>query len=394
MVAKPAALRVRLQCRAMSLIFAAIFCTLAGMFVALNSQEPRVKKWFVLLCLSAAALTLGLWLEINSEEYAYLAARINMTAGLVLATSGLVSARIMCGLPIHRPVLILLGTAALVNVATVWLTEAYFTGDLIRYAWGIYVGGDPKFIFNPLLVLAIALYGLVNLGMNYRQAHPFDKNRAKYLLMAYSVLALSFVDYVPHFGVDLFGGPVSGVTIPLFLLTFGYTTLRYRLLDFRSAMGQASGWVLSLLAAGAIYAAAVSVAPHWLGIIGSEAQFSAALVALLTAMTLSRVLPRMTGRVFSRRETNYGELVQGAAGELSAILDEGRLLTRALDICTGPFGSLSAHFVPGVELAGFSGLLEQPVVELEVHRRLHATGATVALPGPRDAEILVPLVQQ
>ena len=388
----------------MLLIFAALFSAVAAIFVALNSQEPRVKKWFVLLCTSAAALTLGLWLELNVEAYSYLAARINMTAGLVLATAGLVSARIMCGLPIHPPVLILLGLASAVNVATVWLTDAYFTGELIRYSWGIYVGGDPKFIFNPLLVCAIGLYGLINLAMHYRQAHPFDKNRAKYLFSAYSILAASFVDYIPHFGVDLFGGPISGITIPLFLLTFGYTTLRFRLLDFRSALGEASGWALALALAAAVYGAGIALARDWLGVDSAEASVTSALAALLTAMALSRYLPGFTGHLIQRRDTDFGHVVQKFAGELATMLDESLLVQRTLAVCSDYFGSARAQFVPVSELAraDLDSLRSFPLIEMEVFRRLHQSAPEVQSPGDATAlipdadqvEIVVPLVQR
>lgn len=382
------------------LIFAAAFSLVAAIFVGLNSQEPRVKKWFVLLCLSATALTLGLWMELYVEPYSFLAARINMTAGLVLATSGLVSARIMAGLPIHRPVLLLLATAALVNVSTVWLTDAYFTGDLIRYDWGIYVAGDPKFVLNPLLVCVIAGYGLAIMALHYRKAHPFDKIRIQYLFTAYALLSLSLLDYVPHFGIDLFGGPISGYTIPLFLTTFGYTTLRFRLLDYRSAIGLASGWGLALALAGAVYGAGILIARDILDVTSAEASVSAALAALVTAMVLSRALPQLTGRALAHRDHDFGQIVQEFAGEFSSIFDESLLLQRTLAVCSDHFGSLSAQFIPQAALpvTAAAALLQNPLIETEVYRRQHspvdASHGIDLLPGAENTEIVIALIQR
>src|SRR5687768_13508738 len=200
------------------LSFALVFVSVTmASVVALFGEERRVKLWFVTTCVACAALSAGLWVEVHRPDWTVAAARVNMTAALVLAASGLLSTLAMARLPVSRTIVAVLGAAAAVNLATVWATDLYFSGEILHYPWGIYVGANPWFIVNPLLVALIAGYAVVLLARNYRNAHPLDKNRAKYLFAAFTILALSVIDYTPHFGFDPFGPPIGGVFVALFL---------------------------------------------------------------------------------------------------------------------------------------------------------------------------------
>lgn len=377
----------------MLLLISAALSLAMGIFVAVKGQEPRVKFWFLVLCVSAAAVSAGLWVEVNVEAWTYEAARVNMTAGLALAVAGLLSARVMCGLPFHLPVILLLGAGVVVNLATVWLTDAYFTGELVRYPWGIYVAGDPKFISNPLLVTVIALYALANLGMNYRRAHPLDKNRTKYLFVANVFLAFGLLDYLPHFGIDLFGGPISGISTPLFLATFAYACLRYRLVDFRTMLGRGSGWALTILMMIVVYALVVEGAQRGLAVSATQAHVGAAVVVFLIWLTLGRILPEWSAKLVTAGEPDFEKILQRFSGEVMAILDETTLRERALALCTGPFGATSASFWERgailTDVAVASAAKQAGVVESEVVRRSHGLDSALL----QQADVIVPLRQ-
>ena len=154
------------------LVGSALLSIVMGILVYFVGQERRVKGWFLLLCIAAAALTFGLWIEINVPNWSFAAARLNMTSALLMAIFGLASVRTLCGLPLRAPAVALVAAAAAVNITTVWLTEVYFTGKLLRYPWGVYVAGDPRFVLNPLLVATIAILGLVNLWVSLSNSAP------------------------------------------------------------------------------------------------------------------------------------------------------------------------------------------------------------------------------
>jgi len=176
------------------LLLSAFLSIVMGLFVALIGQDDKVKRWFILLCISVSFLTTGQWVEVDSPAFAILAARIVMTSALVGAAMALMCARVMCNLTLRPWVVALLVVGALFNLVTVWLTSSYFTGTLLRYSWGYYVGGNPKFILNPLLVAAIAVFTLLTLRFHYRAAHPLDKNRTHYIFVANAFLALASLD--------------------------------------------------------------------------------------------------------------------------------------------------------------------------------------------------------
>lgn len=375
----------------MLLLISAVLSLALGIFVAAKGQENRVKVSFLTLCVSAAALSAGLWVEVNVEAYTFTAARINMTAGLILAVSGLWSARVMCGLPLHLPALALIGASALVNVVSVWLTDAYFTGELVRYPWGIYVGGDPRFVINPLLVSLTAVYGLITLAMNYKRAHPLDKNRTKYLFAAYVFLAFGLLDYLPHFNIDLFGGPISGLSTPLFLGTFAYACLRYRLIDFRTMLGRGSGWALTVLIMVIAYTLFLEGAQRWFGATAAQAHVGSAVTVFLIWITLGRVIPEWMQKAIAGGEPEFQRLLQQFSAEMMTVLDESVLQTRAMALCTGAFGSLSAEVVDARSMnenaAVSNAARSDAVIESEVLRRAGGVSAPIL----EQADVFIPL---
>ena len=233
------------------LLLSAVLALVVGGVVYAVSQEQRVKAWFLALCAGVAVGLSGFWVEINFPEWSLAAARVNMTVALVIAICSFVSIQRLYGRPVRAYALALMVAAAVVNIATIWLTGAYFTGELIHFPWGTVAAGDPKFLLNPLLVAAILVWSLFNLWSLYRVADPMDRNRAKYLFLANAAFPIAALDYLLHFGIDPFGGPITGISIPVFLAIYGYAMLRYRLFEFRALVGRTSGWLLAavLLAA-------------------------------------------------------------------------------------------------------------------------------------------------
>jgi len=84
------------------LVGSALLSIVMGILVYFVGQERRIKGWFLLLCIAAAALTFGLWIEINVPNWSFAAARLNMTSALLMAIFGLASVRTLCGLPLMR----------------------------------------------------------------------------------------------------------------------------------------------------------------------------------------------------------------------------------------------------------------------------------------------------
>jgi hypothetical protein len=376
-------LRSYARCAVLNL--SAVLVSLAmAIAVSLFGDDRRVKPWVVTMCLACAALSAGLWIEVHVPRYAVLSARVNMTAALVLAGSAVISARTMIVLPTSRVLLAVLAIAGLLNVATVWATDLYFSGELLHYPWGVFVGANPRFIANPLLVTLIAGYGVLVLARHYRSAHPLEKNRTKYMLAAFTALSLSVLDYVPHFGVAPFGAPVGAIFITAFLFLFGYACLRYRLVVFRELMGRAVGFMLSLGAMALAYALAIEGARRS-GASITVAPLAGTLSAVAIYALIGRALPDWTQRVLGGREPDYPAAIRAYSDRVTSIFDEAEVLAATRETCRAVFDAGDAQLVAAGALP-----VDAPIVELEVLKRtqsVEASGFEVLFPIHRRDEV-------
>jgi len=358
--------------------------------VALFGEEPRVKPWIVAMCVACGLLSAGLWVEIHVPAWSLAAARVNMTAALVLAGSALIATRTMSALPISRPVVLLLAVAGALNVATVWATDLYFD-TMLQYPWGVFVGANPRFVANPLLVSAIAGYGVFLVAKRFRDAHPLEKNRAKYIFVAFTALSLSVLDYLPHFGVAPFGSPVGAVFITVFLLLFGYACLRFRLIIFRDLMGRAAGFILALGAMALAYALAVEGARRT-GASG-VGQLVGTVAAAAVYAAVGRTVPDWTQRLLGAREPDYRLAIRDYSDSVTSMFDESAIRAATTATCATTFNATTAVLLesthPALELLSRSSA---PIIETEVLRRAGAADVSapheVYLPIQRHGELV------
>jgi len=372
-------------------LVASVMSLVMGVAIVIFGQEKRVKLPFFLLCLSCAVLTAGHYVETTSERWTFLAARIVMTTALLTAVTGVISAAVMCGIKLYRWLWAVVVAAAAFNMVTVLFTDWYFDGGIMRYPWGHFVGGKIEFIANPLSVVGISSYGLAIMMVQYRRAHPLDRNRIGFIFLAFTLLSLTLFDYLPHFGIDLFGGLVSAVAIPLFLVTFGYAMLRYRLLEFRAFLGRAAGFALVGFLMVMVYFLVMEIARR-LGMDALSAAPVAALLAVLVYAALGRLLPRLLENAARRREPDYQRTLEKFSAEMMRRLDEELLVDRTKRICVTEFLCSSAAMLDPGAMQGGDVLprlaLTEPVLETEIIRRQYGLGDAAVLSG----ELIVPLV--
>jgi class 3 adenylate cyclase len=373
------------------LLFSALLSIAMGWFVAVVGQERRTKVWFLLLCASTACLSVGLWVEINLPNWAFAAARANMTSAFMIAAMGLMSARAMCGWKLNTTVVVLLTLASVVDIATVWATGIYFTGELIPYRWGAYVAGSPAYAVTPLLITLVAVYGIANLWAYYRQAHPLEKNRSKYLFLANAFLFVAALDFLPHFGVDLFGGPLSGIAIPLFLATYSYAMLRYRLFEFGSFLSRAAGWFLASVLMIIVYALIAETGRRF-GAPLQQTYVVAAIAGFLAWLGVGRHLPDWAQRVLAR-DSDFRDRVQAFGDEVCCLHDEDLLHERLRTLCLREFGASTVEFVDGDRASAKTQGMRfssEDIIEKEVACRSGQFWPDAL----SEADVLLPLMRQ
>lgn len=372
-------------------LIASVMSLMLGIAVAVFGQERRVKLWFFLLCVSCAVLTAGHYVETTSERWTFLAARIVMTTALLTAVTGVISAAIMCGIKLYKRLWLVVVAAAAFNIITVLATDWYFTGGVVRYSWGHFVAGRIEFIANPLSVVAISSYGLLIMLIQYKRAHPLDRNRIGFIFLAFSLLSLTLFDYLPHFGIDLFGGLVSAVAIPMFLATFGYAILRYRLIEFRAFLGRAAGYAMLITLMVMGYLLFMDIAGR-VGMDASRATAGAAGLIVIIYAAAGRVLPRFVERAVRRREPDYQRALSKLSDDLIHLWDEDLLAERTRSVCVSEFFCSSAAVLAPDALGNGEVLarlvLTEPIVETEIVRRQFALEEPLLL----SADLIVPLV--
>jgi class 3 adenylate cyclase len=375
----------------MLLFFTAFLSASMGCFVGVAGQERRVKIWFFLLCASTASLCIGLWMEVNAPNWAVLAARANMTSALMIAAMGLLSARAMCGWRLNTAVVILLALASVVDIVTVWITDLYLTGGIYHYSWGTYAAGNRLFVVTPALIIVVALFGIFALWENYRDSHPLERNRAKYLLLANLFLLFAALDFLPHFGINTLAGPVSGIAIPLFLATYSYAMLRYRLVEFRSFVSRATGWFLAGVSMATIYALTVEIGKR-IDAPLEQTYLISAIAGFLAWLGAGRYLPDLAQRVLSQ-ESDFRYRVQLFGDEIVSIQDERVLSGRLLALCIEEFGASSAKYIENSHASPiFQGGIfsNEDIIEREARRRSGQLWPDFLL----DAEVIFPLVRR
>ena len=365
------------------LLLAALLALVVGGVVYAGGQEQRVKSWFLALCAAVAVGLSGFWVEISFPDLSLAAARINMTTGLVIAICSFVSIQRLYGRPVRAWAMVLMATAAVVTIATVWLTDAYFSGELIRYPWGVVAGGDPKFLLNPLLIAAIVLWSLVNLWSFRRVAHPMERNRANYLFLANAAFPIAGMDYLLHFGIDLFGGPITGISVPVFVAVYGYAMLRYRLFEFRALVGRTSGWLLAAVLLAIAYALVVEAGRRF-GLPPDRVHIAAALIAFALWMGLVRQMPAWAERLLSG-EPDFMVAVSRFANEVVALQDATILQSKWVELCASTFSAEQAWFIESERLP--VTLAEAEMLEQEPVRRAGREWPEAAI----AAELLFPL---
>jgi HD-GYP domain-containing protein (c-di-GMP phosphodiesterase class II) len=354
-------------------IIASLLLLGMGILVTVSGEEPRVKVLFCLICLCGILLLTGIWAESRlSTQWAFFAARANMTTALFGGGLAMVTVSRMCRVRVNPVMYMVLLVAAIGILGTVWLTNIYFTGELLQYSWGHFVAGVPRLFIVPVLSSIPTAYAVWLLIVNFHRAHPVDRERARYLLISISFLALCVLDYRFHFGIDVIGDPVSNYAMPVFVVIFGYACLRFRLLAFREWIGRLVGWAITALVLVALYMLILEIARRLLFPLPID-QVLAAVACLAVFIFLNRKLPRILERMLSGIEDDFREIMIRLSDELLSIPDEPSLKYRLRQICSTIFETTEVAIINGLDLVDdpskISASQAGQVIETEPYRR-------------------------
>jgi len=211
----------------------AVAMLLLGVFVVVRERGSRESVLFGVL-----AVTVTVWLGCFSAMYFASAERVALfwarTAylGITFIAPAVLSFAVAVtrDWPRRRRLVAASWLVSTLLCAVSVGTDALFRG-LERYPWGYY----PRFrwLGVPFLGVFFAQLGLAlrQYWVDHRAAtSAIHRQRARWLLVAFSIAYLGCIDYVPAYGVPLY--PFGYLPVFLFIVLSAWTIRRYRLVDF------------------------------------------------------------------------------------------------------------------------------------------------------------------
>lgn len=199
--------------------------------------------------------------------------------------------------------------------------------DVYKYYWGYYPKG------SPLLLLFIAYFCivfLVSLLIFYNQykAKSLDSNKAKYLLLAFSLAILGCIDYFGNFGLEIY--PAGYIFATSCIAVVFYAILRHRLMDIEVVIKK--GIVYSILMAViiGIYSFLIFVGQNiFQATLGINQWVAAVLTAFAIALgykPLETFVTDLTSQYFFRKKYDYQKTLMQSSEAMNLLTDIDRLV--------------------------------------------------------------------
>lgn len=210
-----------------------------GIFILKRNCVHKTNISFSLVCLSVSiwliATALGT-LSIN-KEIAKFWFKIDNFGVMFISVN--VYFFISSFLKLRRLKSIILGYSIAFVLAILTLFTNLLVVDSKEYFWGFFPIWDVLAYPALFLFFGYMLASFINLIVEYnKESSSLEKNKIKYLLIAFLGAYTGSVDYLPTFGIEIY--PFGYVSVALFLTIVGYTIIKYQLMDVRVAITRAS----------------------------------------------------------------------------------------------------------------------------------------------------------
>jgi len=130
-----------------------------------------------------------------------------------------------------------------IAVASIGATTSLFTRTVRKYAWGYYPWGSLTNLVWILALTGILLAAIRLLWLAYRDSDGKMRERNGALLLAFLLLGLGGVDYLPTIGIDIY--PVGYMALLSFVVVSATAAWNYRFVELTPAY--AAGQILETM---------------------------------------------------------------------------------------------------------------------------------------------------
>lgn len=210
-----------------------ILILLLGSFVYIKNKKASPNKAYLLLC-----LTVFLWLFSDSIVFSFVkeGQLLNFWTRLVLLGVTFIPVTFyhfvvtLLKLNKHRNILRAIYLIGLLFIFLLFFTNLYISG-YNKFFWGYYPKAGAIFYLDLLFysLLWSAALILLYMGMKSKDISMQQRNKIKYVLVAFFIGGLACIDYIANYGYPVY--PFGYIFVFIMLVVFAYAIIRHRLLD-------------------------------------------------------------------------------------------------------------------------------------------------------------------
>ncbi len=301
-----------------------------GGVVLWENRKSKVNRLFFF-----EATFIALWLfsyfmmySTSSIEKADLWARICYLAVSFLVPFFFQFSNVFIGNKEYKNTAVYLYASAVILAVLVFTTDLLISGAALRF-WGFYPKLGPfHFVFIFYLII---LFGMPLLPLYKHYKYPNisiqEKNRRKFVAVAFIIVYLAVIDFLPKYGVEMY--PFGSVFAGIWLVLIAYAVIKYRAMDVKFVLGKGAIFFLTvvfgILPAGIIIFFLQKVYPLAVPI---------ALILILSvtlAFLFAKIHPfseRIVQKRLFKGQLNYYQILRKFSNEMVTALDLRDLLRR------------------------------------------------------------------
>jgi signal transduction histidine kinase len=310
------------------------FLLALGIFVFLQNKKSMVNLSFLVLHLSASLWLFGLAMCYFSKNEAIALFWVNIDhTGLVFISTSIYAFSVAY-LKLKHQKKILIAGYLLSCIFLILSWTKYFSTGVAKHFWGYYY--KANFLYS-IFVLFFGVFMLLSLYNFYKQykkeTQAIEKERRKYIFIAYLIAYLGSVDYLAAYGREVY--PFGYIPVTACLSILAYTIVKYRLMDIETIIHRtityASLSFLILLP----YAAILTLTQVLLrGTIDVQEILTTGFFILLLLFLISPLKNKtqaFVDRLFYKDKYDYRKTLESFAKKLSLFLDSPNLLPTIIE---------------------------------------------------------------
>jgi len=210
----------------------------------------------------------------------------------------------------------------------------YFASGVEKHFWGYY--HKSNFI-HPIFISFFGVFMFLSIYNFYKQykkeSQPIEKERRKYLFIAYLVASLGSVDYLAAYGIEVY--PFGYILVTISLSFIAYTIVKYRLMDIETVVHRTITYVLLSFFILLPYVAILILTQVLLrGTIDVQEILTTGFFILFLLFLISPLKNKtqhFVDRLFYKDKYDYRKTLESFAKKISLFLDSPNLLPTIIE---------------------------------------------------------------